>query len=161
MNGLAGRRTLALVIDHDRGAQRQVRSLLQPRGYDAVRVTDGLAGLELIQLLPASFRLILIELAVRGLPGTVVLETLQLFRPDLPVLCLSAHAVGVPAGCLRKPMQPDELDAQLAALEAGAPSWQTLPSSAGAEAINRARARFAQRNDLVEAALELAKGLVQ
>jgi CheY-like chemotaxis protein len=151
-------RGLALVIDHHASSQRETRALLESRGYEAVCASTGMAGLELIQRLPATFRLVLIALDLRGIPGTVVLQTLRLFRPDLPVLCIG-HPTTAPASCLRRPVQATDLDASLAAIHAGTNGYAPAPpDSPVSEAVSHARARFANGFDLVEAALELARG---
>ena len=127
---------------------------------DVIQASNGLAALELIQRLSRSFRLVITELDLPGLPGPVLIEALRLFRPDLPVLCLSNTRLvaGVEvAGCLGKPLQMDELST---ALEERTKGWepQTLFGlSEGATA--RAQARFVASGDLVEAAMELGRGL--
>lgn len=152
-------RRLVLLVDHDMESRRHARHLLELRGMEVVQASNGMAALELVQRLPRSFRLVLTELDLPGIPGAIVVETLRLFRPDLPVLCMSATRVAAGAtvkGCLTKPLQSAEL---FAALEEGESGWvpqgmEGIPESAAA----RARARFAVVGDLVEAALELARG---
>jgi DNA-binding response OmpR family regulator len=154
------RGNLALVIDEDTETRRLARALLEARGYEVVHASNALAGLELIQRLPASFRMVVTELDLSGLPGTALIETLRLFRPDLPVLCISARRAAIAAGCLAKPLQSDELDAQLGAVRAGiGTGWDGLMGMVDEEAVARAKARYSLQPDLVEAALELARGL--
>ena len=155
------RGSLALVIDDDPEARRSARALLEARGYDVVHASNGLAALELIQRLPESFRLVLTELDLQGLPGTALIEALRLFRPDLPVLCLSGRRSAVFAGgCLEKPLRAGELDVYLGALQGGmAPRWDAVGAVTDEQAIDRAKARYALGGDLVEAALELARGI--
>ena len=149
--------SLALVIDDDVNVRRSIRELLESRGYDVVHASNGLAGLELIQRLPSSFGLVLVELDVRGLPGAVVVETLRIFRPDLPVMCMSGRrVVALPSGCLRKPIEPEELDQLMRSVRNPAAGWE-LGADEGSIAV--ARARYAEGADLVGAALELSKGL--
>jgi len=126
-----------------------------------VQASTGLAALEIIQRLPESFGLILTELELRGIPGTALIETLRLFRPDLPVLCMGAkRAPAIAGGCLNKPLDPEALDAQLRQIEPAVPSrWEDAPTIADDQAVAKAKARYALAGDLVEAALELAKGL--
>jgi DNA-binding response OmpR family regulator len=150
--------SLALVIDDDVNARRSIRELLESRGHDVVHASNGLAGLELIQRLPSSFGMVLVELDLRGLPGAVVVETLRIFRPDLPVLCMSGRRVAaLPSGCLRKPIEPEELDQLLRSMRSSAADGWEL--GADEDSIAVARARYAAGADLVEAALELSKGL--
>lgn len=148
-------RRLVLLVDDDVESRRHTRRLLELHGQEVVQASNGIAALELIQRLPQSFRLVITELDLPGLPGSVVAETLRLFRPDLPVLCMSSRVVaGVVDGrrCLAKPLQGSELLAALADERAFA-DWEAIPEAWTA----RARARYAAVGDLVEAALELAR----
>lgn len=154
----AGESRLVLLVDHDVDSRRQVRRMLEIRGMEVVQASNGLAALELLQRLPRSFRVVLIELDLPGLPGPVIVETLRLFRPDLQVFCMSASRVtSVPSlRCLTKPLQSTELDEALE--ESGV--WETdgvasLPD----EVTVRARERFAVVGDLIEAAMELARAM--
>ena len=156
-------RSLVLVIDDDNEGRRGIRKMLGSLGFDVVQAATGLVGLELIQRLPQSFRLVLMDVDLAGLPGAVVIETLLLFRPDLPVLCMGeGKAVGVlaaPSGCLRKPLQPDELRLQIqTALAKAKHGWEPESRRHSEPATLRARARYAEGKSLVEAALELARG---
>jgi CheY-like chemotaxis protein len=154
------RGNLVLVIDDDTEARRSARALLEARGYEVVHASNALAGLELIQRLPTSFRMVVTELDLSGLPGTALIETLRLFRPDLPVLCITARRAAITAGCLAKPLSADDLDTQLGAVRAGIGiSWEDLTGIVDEEAVARAKARYSLQADLVEAALELARGL--
>jgi DNA-binding response OmpR family regulator len=155
-------RGLALVIDGDNDGRRVIRKMLGSLGFDVVQASSGLVGLELIQRLPQSFQLVLIDVDLPGLPGAVVIETLRLFRPELPVLCMGeGKAVGVlaaPSGCLAKPLQVDELRLQLqAALTRTTQHWEAESGQHSHQAALRARARYAEGKNLVEAALELAR----
>ena len=115
---------LVLLVDYDVDSRRQARHLLELRGMEVVQASNGMAALELIQRLPRSFRLVLTDLDLPGIPGPVVVETLRIFRPDLPVLCMSATRTV--AGrvevkrCLSKPLQGGELEAML---EESASGW--------------------------------------
>lgn len=151
-------RRLVLLVDGDVESRRQARHLLELHGMEVIQATNGIAALELIQRLPESFRLVITELHLPGLPGTVVAEALRIFRPDIPTLCISSRAaVATAAGrrCLAKPLQGPELQA---AVQGGAfwePDGQPgLPDAC----VARARARYAAVGDLVEAAFELARG---
>jgi CheY-like chemotaxis protein len=151
---------LVLLVDYDVESRRQARHLLELRGMDVVQASNGMAALELIQRLPRSFRLVLTDLDLPGLPGPVVVETLRMFRPDLLVLCMEATraAAGASQGrrCLAKPLQGGELEAALMESMSG---WELqclleIPDAVAA----RVRARFAVVGDLVEAALEIYRG---
>ena len=81
---------------------------------DVVQASNALAALELIQRLPRRFRLVLIELDLQGISGSVLTETLRLFRPGLPTLCMSSRtAAGLVDGrrCLPKPLHGPDLQA--------------------------------------------------
>ncbi len=151
--------SLVLLVDYDVESRRQARHLLELRGMDVVQASNGMAALELVQRLPRSFRLVLTDLDLPGIPGAVVVETLRIFRPDLPVLCMAAtRAV---AGsleikqCLSKPLQGTELEAML---EESASGWEVQGLLEISDALAaRVRARFAVVPDLVEAALEIAR----
>jgi CheY-like chemotaxis protein len=157
-------RSLVLVIDDDHAGRRAMRKLLGSLGYDVVQASGGLVGLELIQRLPHSFQLALVDLDLAGLPGVVIVETLRLFHPELPVLCMGeGKAIGVlaaPTGCLSKPLQAEELRGQLQAAlaKAAPPHWEPGAESPVDQVALRARARYAEGRNLVEAALEIARG---
>jgi CheY-like chemotaxis protein len=151
-------RRLVLLVDNDVDSRRHARHLLELHGMEVVQASNGIAALELVQRLPQSFRLVIMELDLPGLSGALVAETLRIFRPDLPTLCMSSGAVtGAVDGlrCLTKPLQGPDLQA---ALEDG----QSLHHPDGGPrlpetSIARACARYAAVGDLVEAALELAR----
>jgi CheY-like chemotaxis protein len=151
---------LVLLVDYDVDSRRQARHLLELRGLEVVQASNGMAALELIQRLPRSFRLVLTDLDLPGIPGAVVVETLRLIRPDLPVLCMSATRTAAGSvdakRCLLKPLQGGELEAMLD----GSASALELEGLLGVsdELAARVRARFAVVGDLVEAALELYRG---
>jgi len=149
---------LVLLVDDDVESRRHARHLLELHGMDVVQASNGIAALELIQRLPRSFRLVLTDLDLPGLSGTVLLETLRIFRPDLPTLCMSSRAAaGAVDGrrCLAKPLQGPDFQAALEdghspdVVEHGPPFPEPW--------VARARARYAAVGDLVEAALELAR----
>jgi CheY-like chemotaxis protein len=149
---------LVLLVDDDVESRRHARRLLELQGMEVVQASNGIAALELIQRLPQSFRLVLTDLDLPGISGMVLSETLRLFRPDLPTLCMSSRAAAGTVGgrrCLAKPLQGQDLQT---ALEHGpfadeAEHWPPLPELW----VARARARYAAMGDLVEAALELAR----
>jgi two-component system, cell cycle sensor histidine kinase and response regulator CckA len=156
---------LVLVVDHDLLGRRALRHVLSQWGFDVVQAASGIVALELIQRLPGRFRFIIVDLDLPGLPGGAVVETLLHFRPDLPVLCVSAARVaaapGAGAGCLSKPLEADELETQVrAALEGQAVRWVGHPG-VSPEVLAEVRARFAATGDLGEAALRLAREMAE
>ena len=151
---------LVLLVDYDVESRRQARHLLELRGMDVVQASNGMAALELIQRLPRSFRVVLIDLDLPGIPGAVVVETLRIFRPDLLVLCLDAPRTVVAGSrsrqCLSKPLQGGQLEAAL--MEPGT-GWDLQSLLEIPDAVTaRVRARYAVVGDLVEAALEIHRG---
>ena len=151
-------RRLVLLVDHDVESRRHARHLLELHGLEVVQASNGVAALELIQRLPESFRLVIADMDLPGLSGVVVRETLRLFRPDLPTICMSDRARVVDAGhCLPKPLEGAHLRALMAdgAANRDGNGHPGLPESC----LARAQARFAVAGDLVEAALELARAV--
>jgi CheY-like chemotaxis protein len=149
---------LILLVDDDVESRRHARHILELRGLEVVQVSNGIAALELIQRLPQRFRLVLTELDLPGISGTVLAETLRIFRPDLPTLCMSSRAAAGAADgrrCLAKPLQGPDLEMALENGQAGHESerWPPFPEAW----VARARARYTAVGDLVEAALELAR----
>jgi CheY-like chemotaxis protein len=136
--------------------------MLEGFGLEVIHARSSVAGLELLQRMTDRFRVVLVSMEMPGLSGLVLLETLRLFRPRLPALCLTGAdgaAVGAPdADCLPKPILADELRARLAEALAGANG--TPPAHAiASDTLARARATFAASGSLLEAARELARAL--
>ena len=149
---------LVLLVDDDVESRRHARQVLELYGLEVVQASNGIAALELIQRLPQHFRLVLTDLDLPGISGIVLVETLRIFRPDLPAMCMSGRAAaGVVDGrrCLGKPLQSPDLHAALGngGLSGDAEHGPALPEPW----IARARARYAMVGDLVEAAMELAR----
>lgn len=154
---------LVLVIDHDTEVRRTLRRTMLRHGLDVVHAATGLVGLELIQRLPGAFRFVMIDLDLPGLSGSAVVETLIHFRPELPLVCMSAARVingaGKGSGCLSKPLDEAELETQILDVLAGRGSAWNAAGGVSAEALASARARYETTGDLLEAALELSRGL--
>jgi DNA-binding response OmpR family regulator len=151
-----------LIVDPDRGTRRLVAPLLAERSLEAIHATTGCDGLDVLQKLPASFRVVLVCLELPDVPGAAVIETLRLFRPDIPVVCLSDATVlalgkSSAAQCVPKPLDPASVASHLQNALAGVPSAPLL--SIPPDALSRARGRYAATLDLVEAAQELARAL--
>jgi nitrogen-specific signal transduction histidine kinase/CheY-like chemotaxis protein len=81
-----------LVVDDDPGLRHLARSGLQQRGYDVVLAEDGDRALELLRDGARAVDLVLLDLAMPGLPGEKVLEALRRTRPDLPVIISSGYS---------------------------------------------------------------------
>ena len=153
---------LALLVDADRESRSLLQPLLRARGLDLVHARTGVAGLELLQRMPGRFRLVVVSIDLPGLAGPVVLETLRLFLPSLPLVCLaeSVETSAVPAAgpCLSKPFDAADAALQIdAALSA--PRILLVGAAVSAEALARAKASFALSGNLLDAAREIARGL--
>lgn len=154
--------TLVLLVDADPGTRGWVRPMLLAHGLDVIQARSSLAALELLQRMPERFRLVIVSLEMRDLPGAVVLETLRLFRSGLTTLCVTAAervtASGTSGPCLSRSARGDDLEHQIV----DALSGRTTASAgtATAEATARATAAFATSANLLEAARELARGML-
>ncbi len=153
---------LVLLVDPDPATRLTLRPLLIRYGLELVQARSTVAGLELLQRMPEHFRLAVICIGMPGLSGALLIETLRLFRPSLPVVCLTAaERAGVGAGngnCLSKPVRPDDLRAQVEDALAGS-GGVSLAASVTPAAVARAKAEFALSRNLLEAARELARGM--
>ena len=81
-----------LVVDDDPGLRLLARSGLQQRGYDVVVAEDGDSALAMLRDDTRTVDLVLLDLAMPGLPGEKVLETVRRMRPDLPVIISSGYS---------------------------------------------------------------------
>ena len=155
---------LSLLIDPDRETARAARPALLERGLELVHARAGVAGLELIQRMRDSFVLVIVSLNLRDLPGAVVIETLRLFRPDLPLVCLTDVDGGGPvyhaAACVSKPIRDLEFKLQLEGALLGT-SAPVLLATVDPQAVERARWRYTETSDLLRAAREIARGLTE
>jgi CheY-like chemotaxis protein len=153
---------LVLLIDADPTTRDVVRPLLAPRGLEVVQARHSVAGLEILQRLPDRFRLAMINLEMPGLSGAVLIETLRLCRPGLPVVCLSSTertaVAAAGSNCLSKPVQPAELRAQVGDALAGIHQSVTA-TAVDPEALARAKAAFEASGNLLDAAHELSRGM--
>jgi CheY-like chemotaxis protein len=153
---------LVLLIDADPTTRDVVRPLLAPRGLEVVQARNSVAGLEILQRLPDRFRIAMINVEMPGLSGAVLIETLRLCRPGLPVMCLSstgrAAVATASSNCLSKPVQPAELRAQVEDALAGIHQSVTAVA-VDPEALARAKAAFEASGNLLDAAHELSRGM--
>ena len=152
---------LVLLVDEDPITGNLVRPLLRPYGLELVQARASVAALELLQRVAPRFRLAVVSLEMSGISGTVVLETVRLFRPGLATICLTAASRGaaVPRGeCVAKPIGADELRSRVAEALAGAQSSPEACTLAPG-VIRKARAVFEHSGSLVEAAREIGLGL--
>lgn len=153
---------LVLLIDVDPVTRNVVRPLLAPKGLELIQARNSVAGLEILQRLPGRFRLVIVNLEMPGLSGAVLLETLRVCCPALPVVCLTlAERAAVASGdsdCLEKPFHPAELRAQVEDALAGLRE-SVARVSVDAETLARARSAFAATGSLLDAAREIGRCL--
>lgn len=151
---------LALIVEPEARARGPFRRRLEDHGFEPVEASTAISALELVQRLGSSFRLVLTRLELPGLPGVVLIEVLRLFHPDIPVLCLAGEeTLAVALGCPRVSEGGAELGPELRRLEESRSAWRES-CSLSAEVAQRARERYRQTGDLVEAAYEVARGLL-
>jgi CheY-like chemotaxis protein len=153
---------LVLLVDPDPATREGLRPLVAELGLEIVQARQSIAALEILQRLPHKFRLAIVTVEMPGLSGAVLVETLRLFRPTLPTVCLiGADRAPVPVGslgnCLEKPIRPEELRAQVRDALAG-DGGPMLSTPADRVAVARAKATFAVSGSLLDAARELARG---
>jgi CheY-like chemotaxis protein len=152
---------LVLLIDCDPTTREAVKPLLAPYALELIQARTSVSALDLLQRMPDHFRLAIVSLEMSGLSGAVLLETLRLFRQELPVVCLTAAEATAAAGngsCLHKPVKVADFREQLEDALAGGGN-SVAGATAAPEAIARARASFAVSGNLLEAARELARGM--
>ena len=149
----------ALLVDCD-PATRSIIGPALPDGLQLVQSRTGSAALALLQRMAEHFGLALVTLDLEDMPGRVVIDTIRLFRPEIPVICLSrSQGVKAETGvqCLAKEGDGTALRVRLQEM------WKTLGTSwplpgATAAAIEQARTTFALTGDLTLAARELLRG---
>jgi DNA-binding response OmpR family regulator len=151
---------LALLVDEDPVTRNVLRPLLRPHGLEVVQARAGIAALELLQRVARRFRLVIVSLELGGLSGAVVLETVQLFRPELATICLTsaAGAAAVAERCLTKPARSDELRDRIVEALCGAPA-RVPASMLAAGVIARATQAFERAGSLMAAAREIGLGM--
>jgi CheY-like chemotaxis protein len=156
------RTKLVLLIDADPTTRDLVRPLLAPRGLEVIQARNSVAGLEILQRLLERFRLAIVNLEMPGLSGAVMIETLRVCRPELPVVCLTATertaVAAASSNCLSKPLQPAELRSQVEDALAGIHQSVTAVA-VDPEALARAKLAFEASGNLLDAARELARGM--
>jgi CheY-like chemotaxis protein len=82
----------ALVIDDEPGVRRLVRRILEPELCHVIEAASGEEGLRAVQGGQADIQIVLTDLVMPSLDGWDVIDTLAEYRPDLPVLAISAYA---------------------------------------------------------------------
>lgn len=113
-----------LLIEDEEGIVTFVRRGLESAGYQVLAASDGIDGLTMA--LSDDVELIVLDLALPGIPGEEVLRRLRQRRPTVPVIVLTAK---------------DAVADRVANLEAGADDYLVKPFSFS-ELLARIRARL-------------------
>jgi len=79
-----------LLVDDEEGVRSYCRRVLEETGARVVEAVDGKAALRLVQSGEPPFDLVLTDLLMPLIGGREVAEVLSVFRPDLPVLGITA-----------------------------------------------------------------------
>ena len=99
-----------LIVEDEPGIVRMVEEWLSAHGYEVASAADGEEGAKMA--VEDSVGLLILDIMLPGLEGWEVLGRVRSFRPDLPVLMLTAR---------------DELQYKVDALGAGADDYLTKP----------------------------------
>lgn len=153
-----GRRELLLLVDGDPRTVSVVAPLAAARKLGLVKARTAVAALEIVQRVADSFGCAVVNLELPDIPGLAVAEALRQFYPTLPVVCLTEVLATANGPCLSKPINGEQLGAEIDQALAGLRS-SNHSGMFTEEAVLRARARFHGSRDLVSAARELARGL--
>jgi DNA-binding NtrC family response regulator len=115
--------TRVLIVDDDPTQRRIMETVLSKLGY---RTQTASGGEEALKILggtePLQHQVVLLDLAMPGVDGLTVLETVRQTRPDLPFIVLTAHGgVDMVVKAMRagacdfivKPASPERLDVSL------------------------------------------------
>jgi DNA-binding response OmpR family regulator len=95
-HGPNGHSAAVLVVDNEPVMRRFVRRTLEAKDFQVEEAKDGESALALIQARQEPFDLVLTDLAMPGIDGRQVSETLARYRPSMAVLCMSGNPDAVP-----------------------------------------------------------------
>lgn len=121
-----------LVIEDDAAIRRGVGDALRHDGYRVIEAADGGSGLR--EALFADCELVLLDLALPGVPGLEILKEVRRARPTLPVIILTAlgaekdRVAGLRLGADDYVVKPFSLAELLARVEAVARRSPERPS---------------------------------
>lgn len=164
-----------LVVDNEPVMRALVRRTLEAEDFHVLEADDGESALALIQELRDPFDLVLTDLAMPGIDGRQLSETLARYRPTVAILCMSANPDAVPrvgssdtpVRVMVKPFTPDDLyhavrDAiSRSADSVAAAEHEIVQAHAGlsplAMALEASQTMRVQTLDLVDAARELRR----
>lgn len=103
--GAADHRALALVVDDDPGMRSLMTLSLEQCGYEVIEVASGQEAIVMSRHV-GRIDLIVVDLELRGVRGTAVVDTLRALNGYVPVVYVSDRSdgiVGVADPVLRKP----------------------------------------------------------
>jgi PAS domain S-box-containing protein len=112
-----------LVVDDDAVSGFAIEKTIESLGYTVTRITRPEEALARFTASPASFDLVVSDLAMPGMNGEELIEHLIKVRRDLPIIVVSGYvesarqrilARGAARGILRKPVTRDELGCAIA-----------------------------------------------
>jgi DNA-binding response OmpR family regulator len=142
-----------LVIEDDSAIRRGVRDALTLEGYRVLEAADGHCGLR--DALALDCELVLLDLALPGVPGLEILREIRRARPTLPVIILSAlgderdRVAGLKLGAddyVVKPFSLKELLARIEAVIRRSPERPTdlhaVPFPGGTADLERCEIRY-------------------
>jgi DNA-binding response OmpR family regulator len=129
---------MILVVEDEPGIVDFVERGLRSHGFEVQSALDGETGLE--RALEPEVELVVLDLMLPGMSGTEILERLQVARPALPVIVLTARG---------------EVEDRIAGLDAGATDYLVKPFSVAELA---ARIRVQLRSVTREPATRLQAG---
>lgn len=122
---------MILVVEDEPGILDFVERGLRRQNLDIDSATDGEAGLA--RALQSDIQLVVLDLMLPKLSGDAILRELQIRRPDVPVIVLTARG---------------EVEERIAGLDAGAVDYLVKPFSIDELAARiRAQLRSARRGD--------------
>jgi CheY-like chemotaxis protein len=111
-----------LVVDDEALIRTLVSRWLVGSRYAVIEAASGRGALEVLSDPARTVDLVVTDLAMPSMGGAELIAWVLAHRPELPVLCMTGHAEGVPPGIpvIDKPFRaPAFLDAVTATLAAG------------------------------------------
>jgi DNA-binding response OmpR family regulator len=82
-----GLRHTALIIDADARIRAVIRRVLEAEGFAAIEARNGLEGLRLLERGTPLVTLVVTDLDIPFVGNVAVVDVLQRFRPQLPLIC--------------------------------------------------------------------------
>ncbi len=161
-----------LTIEDDPAIRRGIVDALSYSGYNVLEAADGNSGIDLATT--AEYDLLLLDLALPGVPGLEILRRLRKLRPTQPVIILTAkgdesdRVQGLKDGAddyVVKPFSIKELVARVEAVLRRSPERPTniaiAKFSAGTIDFERREVQFADTRDGQPARVELSEKEVE